>query len=144
MQWVVQVMRDITPGAAGVWVLVLAVLGWMLQQYRENRKLSDADKIARRQGYEVEVRELRDECRALRADQTALRDDYDKYRRDCQEETDELRAENRQLRGIIEGLQTRVKLLTDALARFDMDDPMAKMLVMLDRPTNPTAEDEQS
>ena len=34
-----------TPGAAGIWVLVAMGIGWFTREYRETRKLSDADKI---------------------------------------------------------------------------------------------------
>lgn len=86
------ILRDFTPGAAGVWTIALMVAGWMLREYRETRKMTAEDRLARRDGYAKQVELLTKENRALAGDLANLRAEYDKYRRICQTETDQLRG----------------------------------------------------
>lgn len=80
-----------TPGAIGIWLGVLLIIGWFLKEYRETRKLSSNDKQARREGYAKQVEMLMGENRALLGDLQALRKEYDDHRQFCNAETKQLR-----------------------------------------------------
>lgn len=111
------IASEFTPGAAGVWTGVLMFAGWMLREWRENRKLTDADKQARRQGYEAQVKLLTEENRALAADLSKLRHEYDAYRTMCQAETDGLRAMIIDLENAVAGLNRKTATQAIDLAR---------------------------
>ena len=99
------IMDGATPGAYGIWTLVLMIAGWFLKEWRENRKLSSADKLAKREGYAAQVQLLMNENRKLLADMHALRLEYDKHRKQCYAETEELRRMINVLQEDIDGLK---------------------------------------
>ena len=111
--WVANVMQDVTPGAVGVWIAVGMLAVHFIREWRENRKLSADDRIARREGYETQVRDLRTENRALIEDLRALRKEYDEHRKICQQETDQLRDMLVALQDELQGLKRKVA--TDAI-----------------------------
>lgn len=112
-QWVVNVIQDVTPGAVGIWLAVGMLAIHFIREWRENRKLSADDRIARRNGYEVQVRDLRNENRALIEDLRELRKEYDEHRKLCQQETDQLRNMVMALQDEVQGLKRN--RATDAL-----------------------------
>lgn len=120
-----------TPGAAGVWVLVAMGIGWFTREYRETRKLSDADKLARREGYAKQVTLLTAENRALMADQSALRAEYDQYRKLCHAETDQLRDQVVSLENKIAGLMRKLADVAVRAARGGIDADMAASILRL-------------
>ncbi len=94
--------KDFTPGAYGIWTLVVLIAGWFMREWRENRKLSIDDRLAKRDGYAKQVATLTAENRDLRQEVADVRreareavsvaqKEQDEYRRLCQEETDQLR-----------------------------------------------------
>lgn len=85
----------------GVWTGVLMFAGWMLKEWRETRKLSLDDRLARRDGYAKQVEMLMAENRKLGEDMSKLREEYDQYRQLCHRETD-------QLRGMVMNLENEV------------------------------------
>lgn len=104
---------DITPGAVGTWVLVVMLAMYGLREWRETRKLSFEDRLARRDGYARQVEELHSENRALRQDLSRLHEEYDRYRKMCQEENSQLRTQIRRVEDTVAGLERRVA--TDAI-----------------------------
>lgn len=86
-------LSGMTPGGVGIWTGVLAFLTYWGKQYVEERKLSSADRQARREGFEAQVTLLMGENRALRAEITADRKAHADYRMLCHQETDQLRQQ---------------------------------------------------
>lgn len=89
---------------------------YLIREWRETRKLSSEDRLARREGYARQVEALLIENRKLRADidaaaqmHTNYRRDtermHDAYRHECQRENDDLRAEVRELHGLVDGMR---------------------------------------
>lgn len=140
-------IAQITPGGVGIWTGVAMLAAWMLREWRENRKLSDADKQARRQGYEKEVAELRTLNRELRADmakareeaearEKAAREEHDRYRALCQQETDALRAKMLHLEFENAGMKRRLDTMALEMAALATSPPspdMERMAVHIDR-----------
>lgn len=92
MKELISILQGFTPGTYGVWTGVLMFAGWWLREWRETRKLSAEDRLARREGYAKQVELLMGENRALHSDLATLRAEYDKYRDLCHRENDQLRA----------------------------------------------------
>lgn len=113
MNEIATILKEFTPGAAGVWTGVLMFAAYFLKEWRETRKLSAEDRLARRDGYQKQVELLLTENRALLADQAALRKEYDDHRKLCYTETEQLRKMLIDLQGELEGLKRRVA--TDAI-----------------------------
>lgn len=111
--WALKVISGLTPGGAGIWVLVVMAMFYGGREWRENRKLSSEDREAMRSGYSAEVAALRAENRALMEDMREIREEYDAHRKQCQIETDQLRKMVVALEGELEGLKRRVA--TDAI-----------------------------
>lgn len=127
------ILSEFTPGAAGVWTGVLMFAGWMLREWRENRKLSDADKQARRQGYEKQVQLLTGENRELAIDLRKLREEYDGYRKLCQAETEQLHRQNMEQEIEIATLRRRVDVQAIEIAQLSPPAPeMERMARSID------------
>lgn len=125
-----KIAAEFTPGAVGVWVGVIMFAGWILREWRETKKLSAEDRLARREGYEKQVQLLTAENRELAEDQRQLREEYDRYRKLCQEETDALRKHVVKLEFDLAGLRRRADTLARDLARlFGGDHPEADRLI---------------
>ena len=88
---IAKIIGDFTPGAYGIWTGVLMFAGWFLKEWRETRKLSADDRLARREGYAKQVEMLMAENRRLGDDLRGVREEYDAHRKQCYEETDQLR-----------------------------------------------------
>lgn len=112
------ILQDFTPGAYGIWSGVLMFAAWWLREWRETRKLSSADRLARREGYAKQVATLMGENRSQREDMTLLRSEYDTYRHTCQAETDQLRGEIRGLEDLVAGLKRRLDAQGSSKARL--------------------------
>lgn len=125
------IVRDFTPGAAGVWTGVIMFAGWLMREWRETRKLSAEDRQARREGYAKQVELLTTENRGLMADQRALREEYDRYRTLCHAETDQLRDQVVALENRISGLLRKVADVAVRAARGDMDAQTAELILSL-------------
>lgn len=82
---------ELTPGGVGIWTGVLAFLTYWGKQYIEERKLSSADRQARREGFEAQVTLLMNENRSLRREMQQDREAHAAYRQLCHQETDALR-----------------------------------------------------
>lgn len=94
-------IKAFTPGAVGVWTGVAMFAIYLLREWRENRKLTAEDRLARRDGYAKQIEMLMHENRALMADQAALRRELEENRKQCD-------IENGKLRAAIEELQSEV------------------------------------
>lgn len=105
MNELVQILREFTPGAWGIWTGVLILAGWIIKQIREDRQLSHDDRLARREGYAAQVANLMQFNRSLLEDIAELRKEYDNHRKICQMETDQLRRMVIDLEGEIAGLK---------------------------------------
>lgn len=112
----ITIFRDFTPGAYGVWTGVLMFSAWLLKEWRETRKLSADDRLARREGYAKQVEMLMAENRRLGADLREVREEYDAHRRQCYEETDQLRRMIIDNQAEIEGYKRKVDSLSIELA----------------------------
>lgn len=99
------VFRAFTPGAYGVWTGVLMFAAWGLREWRETRKLSSDDRLARRDGYARQVELLMAENRALTRDVREVREQYDQYRQLCLAENDQLRQAMAALRDELAALK---------------------------------------
>lgn len=95
------IAANITPGAIGIWVLVIIALSYLFREWRLTRKLSLDDRLARRDGYAAQVASLQAENRKLRTEMDRrvrqMREESDAYRALCE-------AEHEQNRGEIRGL----------------------------------------
>ncbi len=111
----VTILREVTPGAYGIWTLVLMGAGWFFREWRETRKLSADDRLARREGYAAQVQMLMAENRLLLKDLHDMREEYDNHRKLCHLETE-------QLRGMIIELEREV----EALKRLRAQDAVVK------------------
>lgn len=113
-----KLIADITPTSVGTWMLVLMLAVYGLREWRETRKLSLEDRLARRDGYARQVEELHGENRKLRYDLSQLHQEYDLYRKMCQEENSQLRTQIRRVEDMIAGLERRVATDAIELARL--------------------------
>lgn len=113
-----KLLEGFTPGAYGIWTGVFMFAAWLLREYRETRKLSAEDRLARREGYAQQVEGLQRENRELRAEMTKNRTEHEEYRRLCHAETDGLRAQVIQLMNEIEGMRRQMSAQAAALARL--------------------------
>lgn len=103
------------PQAYGVWTLVILVAAFLIREWRETRKLSADDRLARREGYAKQVEGLQRENRELRGELAEVRAAHDDYRRLCHAETDQLRAQ-------VINLQTQVAGFERALSAKQIAD----------------------
>jgi hypothetical protein len=99
------IFQELTPGSVGIWVGVLMFGAWMLKEWRETRKLSAADRLARREGYQKQVELLTAENRSLGGDLRDLRKEYNEYRQLCHAETDQLRGQIIRLESDLAGIK---------------------------------------
>lgn len=105
-----------TPGSYGIWTGVFMFAAWLAREWRETRKLSADDRLARREGYAKQVEMLAAENRRLLEDQAKLRKEYDDYRHLCQMETDSLRDMLIAVQGELAGYKRRVDTLSLVVA----------------------------
>lgn len=108
MQDLLTIFQSFTPGTTGIWTGVLMLAGWMVKEWRETRKLSLEDRLARREGYAKQVEMLTKENRELGIDLRKLRAEYDNYRILCHKENDQLRGMIIEQDDEIEGLKRKV------------------------------------
>lgn len=112
MRELAEFFQAFTPGAYGVWTGVIMFAAWFLKEWRETRKLSAEDRLARREGYAKQVEMLMAENRRLGSDLRQVREEYDAHRRQCYEETDQLRRMIIENQGEIEGYKRKVDSLS--------------------------------
>ena len=128
---IAKILAEFTPGAYGIWTLV-AMLGlYLIREWRETRKLSAEDRLARREGYAKQVEGLQQENRQLRADLAAVEERHDNYRRLCHQETDQLRDQVVHLENRISGLLRKLADVAIRAARGDMDADTAQLILQL-------------
>ena len=123
------IMAAFTPGAVGIWVGVGMMLIYAIREWRETRKLSAEDRIARRDGYAAQVSALHAENRALAGDMRDLRQEYDHYRELCQRENDQLRAQVIKLEFDLAGLKRKTATLARDMARLAKGDGEMERLI---------------
>jgi hypothetical protein len=114
-------VNGLTITGAGTWTGVSMLAVYLLREWRETRKLSAEDRLARREGYAKQVENLQVENRKLRGDLIANEQLHSEYRRSCQEENDQLRAEIRGLEDDIAGLKRRIDAQGSSFARVVSD-----------------------
>lgn len=110
-------VHGLTIGGTGIWTGVIMLGGWMLKEWRETRKLSSEDRLARREGYAKQVESLQVENRNLRSDLVDVEHRYDDHRRACREETDQLRGQIRELEDMVTGFKRQLAAQASALGR---------------------------
>jgi predicted nuclease with TOPRIM domain len=116
--WIANVISQFTPGAVGIWV-VAGMLGvYFMREYRETRKLSLEDRLARRDGYARQVENLQNENRQLRAEMHQMNEYHEAYRQQCHRENDQLRGMLVNVQDEVEGLKRRVAQDALELARM--------------------------
>lgn len=118
MSEIVAIFREFTPGAYGIWTGVLMFAAWFLKEWRETRKLSADDRLARREGYAKQVEQLMEENRKLGGDLRDVRKEYDDHRKQCYEETDQLRRIVIELRNEVEGYKRKADSLSMEIANL--------------------------
>lgn len=121
-------INGLTITGAGTWTGVVMFAGWLAREWRETRKLSADDRLARREGYAKQVENLQVENRKLRGDLADQEERHTEYRHACQRETDQLRGEIRGLEDEMTGLKRRLDSQAGALGRA--------MLGSIDAPTS--------
>lgn len=131
MNELAKIFAEFTPGAYGIWSGVLMFAAWWLREWRETRKLSADDRLARREGYAKQVELLTAENRSLMSDQRSLREEYDKYRSMCHAETDQLRDQVVLLENRIAGLMRKLADVAVRAARGEIDADMAASILQL-------------
>lgn len=108
MNEVAHLIQTITPGNWGIILTLLAFgSGWAMTQWKENRKLTTAERLAKREGFTAQVELLLNENRALLNDMHQLRIEYDNHRKLCYHETEQLRGMVIALQNEVEGLKRR-------------------------------------
>lgn len=125
MMEIFSTLAKFSPGTIPGWALVALGLFYFFREWRETRKMSAEDRLARRDGYAKQVTDLTIENRALRADLVANEKLHSDYRRDCQRETDQLRGEIRSLEDEVSGLKRRIDGQGSAAARLLLSPPNA-------------------
>lgn len=110
-------LHEFTPTSYGVWTGVLMFLAWMAREWRETRKLSSEDRLARREGYAKQVESLQKENRALRSDLRKVEREHDEYRQLCLEENSSLRRAYRTLEDHVAGLERQLTAAGIAVIR---------------------------
>lgn len=108
-------LSGFTPGAAGIWTLVVMFAAFLVREWRETRKLSASDRLARREGYAAQVAGLQKENRELRTEMQRDRTEHEEYRKLCHAETDQLRRQVIDLTNEVEGLKRQQAM--DAIAQ---------------------------
>lgn len=131
MNDLLSVFKEFTPGAYGVWSGVLMFAAWWLREWRETRKLSAEDRLARRDGYAKQVEMLMGENRNLRSDLSAVEKRHSEYRKLCHEETDQLRDQVVTLENRIAGLMRKLADVAIRAARGEIDSDMAASILRL-------------
>lgn len=111
-------LQAMTPGAYGIYGIFALIALRYLKEWRETRKLSSEDRLARREGYAKQVENLQDENRELSKDLRELREEYDGHRRQCFAETESLRQDLQRKEEEIIGLFRKVADLGMRLARL--------------------------
>ena len=106
-----EIIQDFTPGAAGVWTGVFMFFAWWIREWRETRKLSSSDRLARRDGYARQVESLMAENRLLREDLRKLERQHHEYRRQCVAENDDLRKELCLTKGQLEEIKASLNIV---------------------------------
>lgn len=110
---------------------------WWLREWRETRKLSADDRLARREGYQKQVELLTAENRNLMADQRALREEYDRYRTMCHQETDQLRDQVVTLETRMAGMMRKMADIAVRAARGEMTPDLAAAILQLATEADP-------
>lgn len=137
MNDLLSIFKEFTPGAYGIWSGVLMFAAWWLREWRETRKLSADDRLARREGYQKQVELLTAENRALMADQRALRSEYDQYRAMCHAETDQLRDQVVHLESRMAGMIRKMADIAVRAARGEMTPDLAASILQLATEADP-------
>ena len=114
---------EFTPGAYGIWGIFVLVAGFIGKEWRETRKLSLEDRLARRDGYAKQVENLQKENRDLRTEMIASEARHEEYRRLCHAETDALRQNIIRLEGEVAGFKRRIDHQGIELARIKGVEP---------------------
>jgi hypothetical protein len=131
MNDLLSIFKEFTPGAYGIWSGVLMFAAWWLREWRETRKLSAEDRLARRDGYAKQVEMLMGENRGLRSDLAAMEKRHSDYRTLCHQETDQLRDQVVHLENKIAGLMRKLADVAVRAARGEVDASMAASILQL-------------
>lgn len=144
MNDLLSVFKEFTPGAYGIWSGVLMFAAWWLREWRETRKLSAEDRLARRDGYAKQVEMLMGENRGLRSDLAAMEKRHSDYRTLCHQETDQLRDQVVHLENKIAGLMRKLADVAVRAARGEIDAGMAASILRLATEAEPKPPARQS
>lgn len=120
--------KMMTPGTYTLLYLAVLATWYVIKEWRETRKLSAEDRLARREGYAKQVGVLMTENRNLRADLAAAEarhnqyrleseKRYDDHRRTCEAETSQLRDEVRELEDTVTGFKRKLDAQAGAVGR---------------------------
>lgn len=128
---IAKMFADFTPGAAGIWTLVAMMGLYLIREWRETRKLSADDRLARREGYAKQVENLQGENRKLRSDLADVETRHADYRRLCHAETDQLRDQVVNLENRMSGLLRKLADIAVRAARGEIDSNIAAAILQL-------------
>jgi DNA repair exonuclease SbcCD ATPase subunit len=134
------IAAQLTPGAIGIWVLVIVGLAHLFREWRLTRKLSLDDRIARRDGYAAQVTSLTAENRSLRTEMDerdvrhadrcrALEEKYDNYRQLCEATEEQHRGEILRLMDEGAGFKRRLDAILSAIFRLLPDDQKSAIMI---------------
>jgi len=126
-----ELVSEFTPGAAGVWTVVMMIGVYMAREWRENRKLSSDDRLALREGYTKRVEGLEGENRNLREDLVKLEERHEQYRKQCHQETDALRNRVVDLEDRLTGAFRKMADVAIKASRGEIDAAMAASILQL-------------
>lgn len=116
---VASLIGSMTAGAVGVWALVFMFGIYFLREWRETRKLSLEDRLARRDGYAKQVSSLMIENRELRHELHNVQQAHSAYRKLCNEETDQLRRQLMDIEDELQGYKRQLAQHIGLTARTD-------------------------
>lgn len=133
--FIIKTLQAMTPGAWGIWVLVLYFIQDNARQRLADRKLSLEDRQANREGFTKQLASVQGENRELRrelseqreafddfraeahAAHAALQKEYDGHREICFAETQQLRKDVLELENAKAGLERRIAAIARIVAR---------------------------
>lgn len=131
-------ISEFTPGAMLLAYMAAIVTFHYWKSWREDKKLSQDDRQAKREGFarqtEILMRQIGDlnaENRLLRADLLQNEQTHSEYRRQCQAETEQLRNEIVGMQQQMAGVLRKAADIAVRAARGDMDRDIASAVLQL-------------
>lgn len=120
-----------TPSTLPIWLIAVMVGEWWFRNRRADRKLSNEDRQANREGFAAQVKAVTDENKYLRDAIIASERELVNSRRLCREENDQLRDEVMQIERRVSGLLRKMTDLVVRAAQGDVSNGLAAAVLRL-------------